>query len=220
MRPTRAAWLFAAGLSWLVLRGILARALPALDPEMTAEWGGWPLIVQLLTLVASFTVPLFFCSFLIAEPFEDRRALGAATVLVAAASVASFVLVVLGFVTGLSGSSAGSGAMLPRVAMAAPLLLVLSILTFLIVFWRQGGDDPRLRRAAGVAAVGALFPAAMMLVWALRTSFDSAFAWYPAFSRSPVAMLLGLAAAASLLWFLETFAVSSGRRTDGSSRAD
>ncbi|MCU0304783.1 MAG: hypothetical protein MUC56_12070 [Thermoanaerobaculales bacterium] len=208
MRPTRAAWLFAAGLSWMVLRGILARALPALDPATSAGRGGWLLLVQLITVAASFTAPVFFYSFLRAEPFGSRRALRGATVLAAAASVASFALVAVAFVTTVSGSSSGLSLLHPRVAMAAPLLLVLAILVFLVVFWRQGSEDRSLRRAAGVAAVGALFPSAMMVAWAIHASSGQTSPWYPAFSLSPVAMVLGLASAASLVWFLETFAVT------------
>ncbi len=50
MQPTRAAWFFAAGIAWLVLRGILVHALPALHTDQIAQHGGPLLLIPLISV--------------------------------------------------------------------------------------------------------------------------------------------------------------------------
>lgn len=211
MHPTRAAWFFAAGIAWLVLRGILVRALPPLRIDQIAQHGGPLLIFPLISVVASFTAPLFFFSFLRRHRFSDQRALLAATIFAVVASLLSAVLVLSSFIITALGSAPTGMPLVqssPWLFHAIPLLLVGSLTLFLAVFARQSGCEVGLRRSAGVAAIGTLIPTFMIVVWVLRTQLEGAFLWYPPFSQSLTAKVLGLAAAAALLWFLETFARS------------
>lgn len=211
MRPNRAAWFFAAGLTWLVLRGILAGSLPALAPAEIAHQGGWLLIIPALSLAASLTVPLFFASFLKFHRFVGQGALQAATVLALVASMLGFAMVL---VTSLAvfgrpvPTAVGTSSTAPWIVTIVPFVVVGSLLAFMVTFWFQERGDPRLRLAAGIGALGALVSTVMALAVVLQAWSPNALPWYPAFSQSPSARLVGLAAAGALLWFLETFAVS------------
>jgi hypothetical protein len=211
MVPTRAAWFMIVGLAWMVLRGILGRTIPALDPGHVAQTGGVLLLVPLLSVLASLTVPLFFVSFLRHHDFRGQRAFRISSLLVATASVLSVVLVLVTFV-GIAIRSSISlferEGILGWVWDAVPFALVLSILVFLAVFAVQAGANDRVRRASVVAAVGAAYPVLLMVVTVVHQRWPEALTWYPEFSRSFLARGLGLAAAAALIWFLETFAVS------------
>jgi hypothetical protein len=210
MNPTRAAWFFAAGLAWLVLRGILVQAFPVLRPESVAEQGGPLLIVPFLSVVASATIPLFFVSYLSRSPFDRRPVLRIATLVAVAASVAAFLLVLVSFARVVRGLGPGQSQSISTPSgplTFIPLLLGASILFFLIVFARQGTRDPVLRRAAVIGAVGTAVPVVLITAWIIHGRFEGALPWYPAFSQSLAARVIGLAAAGGLLWFLETFAV-------------
>lgn len=211
MHPTRAAWFFAAGIAWLVLRGILVRALPPLQVDQIAQHGGALLVFPLISVVASFTAPLFFFSFLRRHRFPNQRILHATTFFAVVASLLSAVLVLSSFIITARGSAPTAMPLVhssPWLFHAIPLLFVGSLTAFLAVFAWQSGCEPGLRRSAGVAAIGTLIPTCMIVVWVLHTRFDGAFLWYPPFSQSLAATILGLTAAGALLWFLETFAKS------------
>lgn len=211
MGPNRAAWLFVAGLAWLVLRGILAHVFGWANAGEIAQHGGLAMLLPAISLVASLTMPLFFFSFLTHHPFEDRVFLRGATVLALAASLISFLLVLVSFVAILlePGSRGAVLAAVPSwIVTAVPLLFVFSIFLFLVAFAQTEGKDSRLRRAAVVGAVGTLIPLLIILGWIIHTRVAGALGWYPDFSQSLVAKGMGLAAAGTLLWFLETFAVS------------
>jgi hypothetical protein len=208
MRPTRAAWFFAAGLAWLVLRGIVGRAVPWLDADFISQRGGILLVVPMLSVLASFTAPLFFLSFLRHHDFAARPGLRAATALAAASSLTSFLLVLVSFVTISRGAGVSTPfvSSSPWVVQAVPLAFVGSLLLFLAVLSRQDDIDRRLRRIAGIAAVGTAIPTAMIIAWIVSTQIEGSLDWYPEFSLGLGAKILGLVAAASLLWFLEAFA--------------
>lgn len=208
MKPTRAAWFMVVGLAWLVLRGILGRTVPIFDPQHVAQQGGVLLLIPMMSVIASFTLPLFFFSFRRFHLFEGQRTLRVATSLAVAASVASFALVVFSFV-GLVGSrnpSAGWRDSIGWASNVVPLFLITAIFFFLVVFARQYRGDAELRRAAAAAAVGAVYPALLMTASLLYLRLPELMNWFPGFSRSVAARILGLVAAAALLWFLETFA--------------
>ena len=212
MLPTRAAWIFAAGLAWLVLRGILVSAVPLLRTENVVQQGGLLLIVPLISVIASLTVPLFFLTFLRHHRFSGQRALQVTTILAAGASLLSFTLVIMSFIAIARGTDAADSSLVlsaPWLFQAIPLLLVGSLFLFLAVFARQSGCSAGLCRAAAVGALGTLIPVIMISIWLIHSHFsDVFFSWYPAVSHSLGAKVLGLAAAAALLWFLETFAVT------------
>jgi len=211
MKPTRAAWMFAAGMAWLVLQAILVRVLPMLRNEHVAQHGGLSLVVPLLSVAAVATVPLFFLSFLFHHPFDRRRLLHVATVAAAATSLVSFAMVVLAFTAIAAGGSLAETRVMssaPWLSQAIPLLVVTSVVFFLAVFARESGCGPRLRRAATVGAVGTAVSMLMILAWVIHSRVEGALPWYPAVSQSLTARILGLAAAGALLWFLEAFASS------------
>ena len=165
MNPTRAAWFFVAGMAWVVLRGILVHAVPQLRADFVAQQGGLLLVVPLISVVASLTVPLFFLSFLRHHRFTHQRFLQVSTVVAAVASLLSFALVFMAFVTIVRGIRPPDWSVLlssPWLLQIIPLLLVGSILLFLVVFSRSTAGNSRLRRAAAVAAVGAVIPSIMM----------------------------------------------------------
>jgi hypothetical protein len=214
MKPTRAAWFFAVGIAWLVLRGIVGASIPALNPAAVARDGGWLLVIPLVSVLASVTIPVFFISFLRNHRFDNQRWLLTATVLGASASMLSLALVVVSFsamvrrADPIFPSPEHAGFWLRE---AIPLLLVVAVLLFLVAFARQSRCPVGLRKAATVAAVGAVVPTAMMVLAMVHVSAPAAVPWFPGFGESPVPRILGLAAAAALVWFLETFAVSYGR---------
>ena len=211
MLPTRAAWFFAAGLAWLVLRGILVNAVPVLRTENIAQQGGLLLIIPLISVIASLTVPLFFLTFLRHHRFSGQRALQVMTILAVGASLLSLAVVIMSFVAIARGANAADTSIVlsaPWLFQAIPLLLVGSLFLFLTVFARQSGCSAGLCRAAAVGALGTLIPVIMISIWLIHSHFGDVFSWYPAVSHSLVAKVLGLAAAAALLWFLETFAVT------------
>lgn len=214
MGPNRAAWLFVAGLSWMVLRSILAQAFGWANTGEMVEHGGWAFLLPAVSLIASFTVPLFFFAFLTHHPFGRRDLLRWATLLALAASLFSFALVLVSFVAIVLRQGAGGAALsvLPSWIMTVvPLFFVVSIFVFLLAFARDEGGDERLNRAAVVSAVGTLVPVLIIIGWIIHTQVGGALPWFPEFSRSLVAKVLGLGAAGALLWFLETFAVSYDR---------
>jgi len=211
MQPTRAAWFFAAGIAWLALRGILVHAMPSLRIDQIAQHGGLLLILPLISVVASLTAPLFFFSFLRRHRFTKRRVLQGATISAATAALLSSLLVLVSFIVIARGFSTAEIPFVrssPWLFQAIPLVFVGSIFIFLVAFARQSGCDVGLRRSAGIAAIGTLVPTVMIAAWTLHSRFEGVFLWYPPFSQSLVAKILGLAAAGTLLWFLETFAVS------------
>lgn len=210
MHPKRAAWFFAAGIAWLALRGILVQAFPQLRADQIAQHGGLFLIVPLVSVVASLTAPVFFLSFLRGHRFTQQPVLKGVTILALTASVVSSALVLMSFVAAARGAVAAETPLVlssPWLFQTIPLVFVGSLLLFLVVFARQSGCNASLRRAAGVAAVGAVIPMVMIAAWVLHSRFEGAFLWVPSFSQSLGAKVLGLAAAGSLLWFLEAFAV-------------
>lgn len=211
MNPTRAAWFFAVGLAWLVFRGILVHALPLMQADQIAQHGGLLMMIPLISVAASLTAPLFFLSFLRRHRFAGQRTMRGATILALTASLLSAVLALLSFVV-IFGSADAAEIPIVRSSswlfQAIPLIFVGSILFFLVVFSRQSGCNARLRRSAGVAAVGTLVPTILIAVWIFQAQVEGVLLWYPAFSQSLVAKVLGLAAAGTLLWFLETFALS------------
>ena len=214
MHPNRAAWFFAAGLAWLVLRGILAPAYPLLGPGAAVEHGGLAVLLPLVSILASLTIPLFFFSFLVHHDFGGRASLKATTILALAASLLSFVLVVASFLDAFRGS--GSDGMLSGTGgswllVAGPLVFVASLGFYLAVFARHGGAGPQLRRAATVGAVGTVIPLAMIVLWIIHTRVPGALPWVPSFSQGIAAKALGIVAAGALLWFLESFATTYGR---------
>lgn len=211
MKPTRAAWFFVAGLVWLVLRGILVQSLPQIRTDYLAEHGGFLLLIPLISVVASLAVPVFFWSFLRHHRFEGQRILRIATWIAAVASVLSFLLAVAALIAAVKGIRPPDWPFLlssPGLLQATLLLLVGSLFLFLLAFARSDACDARLRRAAAVGAVGAMISTIMVVVWVLYSRFPELLAWYPAISGSLVSKLTGLAAAGTLLWFLETFATS------------
>jgi len=211
MKPTRAAWLFAAGIAWLVLHAILVHALPMLRNEHVAQHGGLSLVVPLLSVIAIGTVPLFFLSFLFHHPFDQRRLLFVATVVAAVASLLSFAMVVQVFVATAGGRSLAETGVIPAAPwlnQAVPLVVVTSVVLFLAVFALQSGCRASLRRAATVGAIGTLISMMMIVAWVIHSRVEGALPWYPGVSQSLAAKILGLTAAGALLWFLEAFAVS------------
>lgn len=211
MKPTRAAWMFAAGMAWLVLQAIVVHALPMLRNDYVAQHGGYLLLVPLTSVVAIATVPLFFLSFLFHHSFSRGRLLRAATVVAVIAALLSFAMVVLAFVATAGGGSLAETKVIssaPWLTQAIPLLVASSVVLFLAVFARQSGCGRSLQRAAAVGAVGTLVSVAMVVAWVIHSRVEGALPWYPGVSQSPAAKILGLAAAGALLWFLEVFAVS------------
>ena len=213
MQPTRAAWFFVAGLAWLVLRGIVGASVPALSAASVARNGGLLLIIPLCSVLASATIPLFFGSFLRHHSFAGQRALRGATLVALVASALSLALVVVSLIAISGGTS-----LVPPpkdhpmgwVVAVIPAFFVGALLVFLVAFARQCPCDPALRRAAWVAAVGALVPAVMMVAASVHSRFPDVMSWLPGVSSTLIYKGLGLAAAATLLWFAETFAVRYG----------
>ena len=138
MQPNRAAWFFAAGLAWLVLRGIVVQAFPALGAGPLEATGALSVAVRLLTVVASASVPGFFISFLANHRFVAQPLLKGSTVLAAVTSLGSFALVLFSFVVsfGDAGSTTGGGIrLIDRVVTSVPLLFVVSVFLFLAAFY-------------------------------------------------------------------------------------
>ncbi len=218
MKPTRAAWLFAAGLAWLVLRVILVQAVPMLRTGQVTQHGGFLLIVPLLSVAASLTVPLFFGSFLLHHDFSNRRFFRGATIAAAVSSLVSFALVVASSIASVRGGSLAGTRIIssaPWLYQAIPILFIGALVLFLAVFAKQSEVGASLRRAATAGAVGSLVSVLMIVAWVIHLRVEGALTWYPAVSQGWVAKILGLAAAGSLLWFLETFAVSYDSTTEG-----
>lgn len=211
MQPTRAAWFFAAGLVWLVLRGILLQSMPQIRTDYVAEHGGLLLLVPLASAVASLTMPLFFLSFHRHHQFTEQRVLKIATVVAAIASLTSFLLALVSLVSAVMGIRPPDWPLLlssQRLFQANLFLLVGSLVVFLLAFARSEAINERLRKAAKLGAVGAMVSTIMVAVWVLYLGFPDFLAWYPAVSGSLVSKLTGLAAAGTLVWFLETFATT------------
>lgn len=221
MRPTRAAWFFAAGFVWLVLRGILVYAIPQLGTEYVAQHGGLLLVVPFASVIATLTVPLFFFSFFRYHPFDGRPFLRFATGFALAASLISFAVVLMSFVSAVRGQDNVAtflGRAVPWLSPSIPLVFVASLFLFLAVFASQGDSGTGLRRASVVAAVGTVIPLVLMTLWVLRSFSEDLFSWYPDVSQSLAVRILGLAAAGTLFWFLETFATSYVRPQGGEDR--
>ena len=217
MKPTRAAWFFVVGLVWLVLRAILLQNLPQIRTDYIAEHGGMLLLIPLISVVASLTIPLFFLSFLRRHRFIRQRFLRFATVVAAVASLLSFIQSVASLVAAARGLSSPDWPFLlssPRLLQANLLFLVGSFLLFLVAFARSDAGGPSLRKAAAVGAVGAAVSTIMVVVWVGYLRFPDLMDWYPAISRSPASRLTGLAAAGVLVWFLEAFATTYGEGDD------
>jgi hypothetical protein len=218
MNPSRAAWFFAAGLAWLVLRGILVRSVPAFGAAEIAQKGGLWLVVPLLSFAASLTVPVFFGSFLRHHRFDRGGALRPATVFALAASVLSCALVGLALIAAVRPSDLGAGRMagVPSwITTLIPLIFVVSIFVFLFALARAGEIAPEILSAARVGAFGTAVPIVLILSWMANSTFGVP-SWYPAFSQGIAARVLGLAAAATLFWFLESFATRYGGESDAS----
>jgi len=209
MKPTRAAWFFAAGLAWLVLRGILVSSFPALRVDRIAQEGGVWLVIPVLSFIASLAAPLFFTAFLRHHRFAGQKVLRSVTVFAVVASALSSLLVLFSLLATARVLDVGSGWMgavdgwLPAVN---PLALVLAIFLFLSVLARTGDLDREVRSTARVAAIGTLIPLFLIVAW-IANSLVGIPSWYPAFSKGLAAKILGLAAAAVLFRFLESFAV-------------
>lgn len=211
MKPTRAAWFFVAGLVWLVLRGILVQALPQIRTDYLAENGGVLLLIPMISVVASLAVPVFFLTFLRHHSFEGQRMLRIATSIAAVASVLAFFLAVAALVTAIKGIRPPDWSWLlssPGLRQTILILLIGSLFLFLLIFARSGSFPERLRKAASVGAVGAMVSMVMVVVWVLYSRFPDSLVWYPAVSGSLFSRITGLAAAGTLLWFLETFATT------------
>lgn len=208
MNPSRAAWFFAAGLAWLVLRGILVHAIPAFGAAEIAKKGGLWLVVPLLSFAASLTVPVFFAAFLRHHRFKLGGVLRPATILALTASLLSCALVGLALIATVRPSDLGAGwmAVVPLwMTTLIPLVFVVSIFLFLVAFSRAGEFARELRFAARVGAVGTSVPIVLITAWMANSTIGIP-SWYPAFSQGLAARVLGLAAAATLFWFLESFA--------------
>lgn len=218
MKPTRAAWFFAAGLAWLALRGILVQSFPSLSAGRIAQEGGFWLTIPALSFVASLAAPVFFIAFLRHHPFAGDKGLRYVTIFAVVASVLSCLLVLVSLLTVSGAIDVGFewlGAMNGWLPALIPLMFVVSIFLFLSVFARTSDVDQEIRSAAAVGAIGTLIPFLLILAWIANSVFGL-LAWYPAFSQSLVAKILGLAAAAALFRFLESFATRYG--SNGESR--
>lgn len=221
MKPTRAAWFFAAGLVWLVLRGILVQSVPQIRTDYLAEHGGVLLLIPLISVVAGMAVPVFFLTFLHHHRFEGQRMLQIATGVAAIASVGAFILAVAALVAAVKGVQPADWPWLvssPGLLQTTLLLLVGSLSLFLLAFAGSGAFGARLRKSAAVGAVGAMVSMIMVVVWVLYARFPDLLAWYPTISGSLLSKLTGLAAAGTLLWFLETFATTYEENTEGGGR--
>jgi hypothetical protein len=219
MNPNRAAWFFVAGVAWLVLRGILGRSVPGMHPAQVAEVGGFWLVIPLVSVVASLTIPLFFIVFLRSHDFTGQRWLLLATRVSVVTSVASSVLVLVscvGVVGGPGSPAAFAMAAVPWLVEVVPIALVFSLVAFHLAFACQCPCSSKLRRAAAAAAVGAAIPSGLMVVWMVHLRFPEAIPWWPEIARSAVMRMLGLAGAAALVWFLESFALRYGGDEPGS----
>jgi len=212
MKPTRAAWFFAAGLAWLVLRGIFVDSFPSLGAGRIAQEGGIWLAVPVLSFFASLAAPVFFIAFLRHHPFSGQKGLWSVTVFAVIASVLSCLLVLVSLITtaGVVDVEFGwMGAMIEWLPAVIPLGLVVSIFLFLSMLAGTGDVDREIRSAAGVGAIGTLIPCLLILAW-IANSLFGLLPWYPAFSQSLAAKVLGLGAAAALFRFLESFATRYG----------
>ncbi len=219
MQPTRAAWLFAAGLVWLVLRGLLLPVLPFLGTEHAVRQGGWLLVIPTLSTVASLAVPLFFSSFLRHHRFDGQRLLRTMTVLALVVSLVSFGVVALSWIDTVRGVEPLDGIIAstaPWLIVVVPAAFIVSIFGFLVAFAAQCRCAPSLRKSAAVAAIGTVVPIVLIAGWALHSSGSGWLPWFPAFSRSLPVRVIGLAAAGTLLLFLESFAV--GYQAEGANR--
>jgi hypothetical protein len=213
MKPTQAAWFFIAGLVWLVLRGILVQSLPQIRTDSVAEHGGLYLLIPFVSVVASLAVPVFFLSFLRHHRFEGQRFLQLATVAAAVAALLSFFLagvVLVAVVRGIRPPDWPFLVSSPAVFQSTLLLVVGSLVLFLVASARSDAFNARLRRAAAVGAVGAITSAIMVVVWVVHFRFPNLLDWYPVVSGSLFSNIVGLAAAGTLLWYLETFATCYG----------
>ncbi len=214
MQPTRAAWFFVAGLFWLVLRGILLQFMPQIQTGYVAEHGGFLLVIPLVSVAASLTMPLFFLSFFRYHQFTAQRVLKVATIVAATVSLMSFLLALTSFVAALRGIHPADWPVLlssQRLFQTNLLLLVGSLSVFLLAFARSEVINERLRKASKLGAAGALVSTIMVAVWVLYLEFPDLLAWYPALSGGMLSKLTGLAAAGTLVWFLETFATTYDR---------
>lgn len=211
MKPTRAAWLFAIGLAWLVLRGLLEHAFPALRAEYIAQQGGILLVVPVMSLAASLAAPIFFASLLRHHDFSAQRGLRSATVFALVASLASTALVLTSLFLIVRGPSLDPGGTSWALSLT-PLVFVLSIFVFLLTLARIGDVDPELRSAARVGAIGTTIPIILIVAWIVNSLYG-VLPWYPAFSQGLLAKILGLGAATALFWFLETFAKRYDKNT-------
>lgn len=221
MKPTRAAWFFVAGLVWLVLRGILVQSVPQIRTDYLAEHGGILLLIPLISVVAGMAVPVFFLTFFRHHRFEGQRMLQIATGFAASASVVAFMLAVAALVAAVKGVRPPNWPWLvssPGLLQTTLLLLVGSLFLFLLTFAGSGAFGPRLRKSAAVGAVGAMVSMIMVVVWVLYSRFPDLLAWYPAISGSLLSKFTGLAAAGTLLWFLETFATTYEENREGGGR--
>jgi hypothetical protein len=210
MKPTRAAWLFAAGLVWLVLRGVLVQAFPMLGTENAVREGGMWLALPLISVVAGLAVPLFFFAFLRHHRFDGQTGLRATTVLALVMSLLSSAVMVLSMIEAVRGVGPADGAVAsaaPWLTQAVPAGYIVSVFLFLVAFAAQCPCGRRLARNAAIAAVGTLVPIFLMTGWLVHATVEGALPWFPAVSQSVVVKLLGLAAAGALLLFLESFAV-------------
>ncbi len=209
MKPNRAAWLFAAGLAWLVLRGVLVQAFPALGTEHATREGGMFLIMPLISVAAGLAVPLFFFAFLRHHRFDRQLGLRAATMVALAMSLLSSVVMVHSLTEAVRGVGPADGIIAttaPWLMQAVPAGFILSVFLFLVAFAVQCPSEQSLRRTAVIAAVGSLVPILLMTGWLIHANVDGALPWFPALSQSIAVKVLGLAAAGALLLFLESFA--------------
>jgi hypothetical protein len=218
MNPARAAWFFIAGLTWLVLRGLIGSWIPELNPEAVVREGGVMVLIPVLSVLASATIPAFFISFLIRHDFTGAPALRITTITAVVASVFSLVLVVSSLAAIIRGTEPALSLPLPSgfwIREGVTLLLAGGLLGFLVAFAAERRFSTRLRRAAVVGAAGAAIPTLMMVLALAHASSPESSPWFPVLGMSPLARLLGLVAAGTLVWFLETFAQGYGSDEPG-----
>jgi hypothetical protein len=216
MKPTRAAWFFAAGLGWLVARALLVKAFPAIHPDQIFTQGGPWLLIPLVSFLASLTPPYFFLSLYRAHDMSGDRGLRWSTIAAVVGSVLSSMLVLISLVLVIRRTVFEAGSFpfpVEGILWLIPFSFVLSMLVFFVFLSRARGIDPAIRSAARVAAAGTAIPILMMLAWAAHR-LSGGLSWYPGFSQGLGGRILGLAAAAALFFFLETFATRYRRPAD------
>jgi hypothetical protein len=216
MKPTRAAWFFAAGLAWLVARALLVKAFPAIRPDQIFAHGGPWLLIPLVSFLASLTPPYFFLSLYRAHDMSGDRGLRWSTIAAFVGSMLSSMLVLVSLVLVIRGSAFEPGSFpfpVEGVLWLIPFFFVLSMLLFFVFFSRARDIDPAIRSSARVAAIGTAIPILMMLAWAAHR-VSGELSWYPGFSQGLGGRIFGLAAAAALFFFLETFAARYRRPSD------